>query len=154
MSTNTQNVPIASGATVKVSGNSIDGFNATATGTLSIVRPDGVTQTVNITQTGYNSISVPISANMTEPGVGTVTSSSGAAGTLIVGGAPGLALSAAPTTCTVAQLPAPATTDKGVRAVVSDANAAYTTANVGSTVAGGGANTVPVWNNGTNWIIG
>jgi hypothetical protein len=31
---------------------------------------------------------------------------------------------------------------------------AYTSANVGSTVAGGGSNTVPVFCNGTNWVIG
>jgi len=154
MSSFTQNIPIASGATVKVTGNSIDGFIATAPGQLSVVRPDGVTQVVPIPTAGYNAISVPLSANMTEPGVGTVTSSSGAAGQLVVGGAPGQALSSSPTTCTVAQLPAAATTPVGVRATVSDANAAYTSANVGATVAGGGANTVPVWNNGTNWVIG
>jgi len=50
---------------------------------------------------------------------------------------------------TVATLPAAASNTYG-RAFVSDANA--TTFN--STVAGGGANKVPVWSDGTNWIIG
>lgn len=154
MSSSTQNIPIASGATVQVTGNSIDGFNATAPGQLSVLRPDGVTQVVPIPTAGYNSISVPLSSNMTEPGVGVVTSSAGAAGQLVVGGPPGMALTGTPTTCTVAQLPAAATTPKGVRATVSDANAAYTSANVGATVVGGGANVVPVYNNGTNWVIG
>lgn len=154
MSSSTQNIPIASGATVKVTGNSIDGFIATAPGTLSVLRPDGVTQVVPIPVAGYNSISVPISANMTEPGVGVVTSSAGAAGQLVVGGPPGMGITGSPTTCTVAQLPAAATTPVGVRATVSDSTLTYTTANVGSTVVGGGANIVPVWNNGTNWVIG
>jgi len=50
---------------------------------------------------------------------------------------------------TVAGLPAAASNTYG-RAFVTDANA--TTFN--STVAGGGANKVPVWSDGTNWIIG
>lgn len=55
---------------------------------------------------------------------------------------------------TVANLPAAAAAYKGFRATVSDANAAYTSANVGATVAAGGANQVPVFCNGTNWVIG
>lgn len=55
---------------------------------------------------------------------------------------------------TVAQLPAASSTYQGFRAHVTDASVAYTSANVGSTVAGGGANTVPVFCNGTNWVIG
>lgn len=39
---------------------------------------------------------------------------------------------------------------KGTRTWVSDATAST----FGTTVAGGGANTVPVVSNGTNWIIG
>lgn len=50
---------------------------------------------------------------------------------------------------TVANLPA-AASYPGARRIVSDANA--TTFN--STVAGGGANIVPVFSNGTNWKIG
>ncbi len=50
---------------------------------------------------------------------------------------------------TVATLPA-AATYQYARAFVTDANA--TTFN--STVAGGGANKVPVWSDGTNWKIG
>lgn len=55
---------------------------------------------------------------------------------------------------TVAQLPAAAAGLKGFRAWVGDASVAYTSANVGSTVAGGGANAVPVFCNGTNCVIG
>lgn len=51
---------------------------------------------------------------------------------------------------TVATLPAAATVGPGTRAFVSDANATT----FASTVAGGGANTVPVYSDGTNWKIG
>lgn len=53
-------------------------------------------------------------------------------------------------TYTVATLPSASTVGAGARAAVTDANA--TTFN--STVAGGGANFVPVISNGTNWLIG
>ena len=39
-------------------------------------------------------------------------------------------------------------------AYVTDATVAFTTANYGTTVAGGGANKVRVYDNGTNWVIG
>lgn len=55
---------------------------------------------------------------------------------------------------TVANLPAASTAYSGFRATVKDANAAYTAANVGATVAAGGANSVPVFCDGTNWVIG
>lgn len=42
----------------------------------------------------------------------------------------------------------------GYRGWVSDSNAAYSGANIGATVAGGGSNKVPVFCNGTNWVIG
>jgi hypothetical protein len=51
---------------------------------------------------------------------------------------------------TVAGLPSASTMGAGARSFVTDANA--TTFN--STVEGGGANTVPVVSNGTNWLIG
>jgi hypothetical protein len=51
---------------------------------------------------------------------------------------------------TVASLPAAATAGAGARAFVTDA----TVTTFASTVAGGGANGVPVVSNGTNWIIG
>lgn len=51
---------------------------------------------------------------------------------------------------TVAGLPAAATAGQGARRLVTDANA--TTFN--SVVAGGGANIVPVFSNGTTWRIG
>lgn len=57
-------------------------------------------------------------------------------------------------TALVANLQAASTALKGYRGWVSDATVAYTSANVGSTVAGGGSNAVPVFCNGTNWVIG
>lgn len=42
----------------------------------------------------------------------------------------------------------------GARAYVTDATAAYTGANLGSTVTGGGSNKAPVICDGTNWTIG
>jgi hypothetical protein len=56
------------------------------------------------------------------------------------------------TPVTVAQLPA-AASSQGMRMVVNDSNAAYT-AGIGATVAAGGAFVVPVFCNGTNWLIG
>ena len=54
---------------------------------------------------------------------------------------------------TVAQLPAASAALAGTRSAVSNANATYT-AGIGATVVGGGANIVPVFCNGTNWVIG
>ena len=54
------------------------------------------------------------------------------------------------TSTTVAGLPSAATAGAGARAMVTNANA--TTFN--SIVAGGGANIVPVFSDGTNWRIG
>lgn len=51
---------------------------------------------------------------------------------------------------TVAALASAATAGEGARAFVSDANATT----FGSIVAGGGANKVPVYSDGTNWRIG
>jgi hypothetical protein len=47
----------------------------------------------------------------------------------------------------------PAATSKGFRTVVVDATQALT-AGIGAVVAGGGANCVPVYSDGTNWRIG
>jgi len=56
-----------------------------------------------------------------------------------------------PTTVyTVATLPSAATSGVSARAFVSDANATT----FASTVAGGGANKVPVYSDGVNWKIG
>ena len=56
------------------------------------------------------------------------------------------------TVYTVATLPVAATT-AGQRSFVSDATATHA-AGIGTTVTGGGANFVPVYSDGTNWIIG
>jgi hypothetical protein len=57
------------------------------------------------------------------------------------------------TPVTVATLPSAATAGNGARAAVTDANATLT-AGIGTVVAAGGANSVPVVSNGTNWLIG
>jgi hypothetical protein len=53
----------------------------------------------------------------------------------------------------VAELPAAAVAYRGYRATVTDSNTAFT-AGIGAVVAGGGANIVPVFCDGTNWRIG
>jgi hypothetical protein len=54
---------------------------------------------------------------------------------------------------TVAGLVAAATAGKGARGFVTDANTTHA-AGIGTAVVGGGANNVPVYSDGTNWIIG
>lgn len=54
------------------------------------------------------------------------------------------------TATTVASLPSAATAGAGARAMVTDSN----TATFNATVAGGGANIVPVFSNGTDWKVG
>ncbi len=56
------------------------------------------------------------------------------------------------TPTTVANLPA-AASSQGMRMVVTNSNAAYT-AGIGAVVAAGGAYVVPVFCDGTNWLIG
>ena len=58
------------------------------------------------------------------------------------------------TSPTVANLPAAAAALQGCRRYVTDASVAYASANVGTTVAGGGSNCVPVFCTGTAWVIG
>ena len=53
----------------------------------------------------------------------------------------------------VADLPTASADLIGMRMTVSNSNAAFT-AGIGATVAGGGANIVPVFCNGTVWQIG
>lgn len=54
---------------------------------------------------------------------------------------------------TVATLPSASTCGAGATAFVTDSNATLT-AGIGATVAGGGSNKVPVYSDGTSWIIG
>ena len=56
----------------------------------------------------------------------------------------------APAIFTVSTLPSATTIGAGVRAFVSDA----TTTTFASIVVGGGTNTVPIYCDGTNWLIG
>lgn len=53
----------------------------------------------------------------------------------------------------VSSLPAAATAGVGATAFVTDANATVILG-LGLTVVGGGANKVPVYSDGTNWIVG
>jgi hypothetical protein len=53
----------------------------------------------------------------------------------------------------VASLPTASAAIAGMRMAVNNSNAAYS-GNAGATVAGGGSNIVPVFCNGTNWVIG
>lgn len=54
------------------------------------------------------------------------------------------------TPVTVASLPSASVAGAGARAFVTDSN----TATFNATVAGGGANIVPVFSDGTNWKVG
>lgn len=56
-------------------------------------------------------------------------------------------------TFTVATLPSAVTSGAGAQAFVTDANTTIILG-IGTTVAAGGANKVPVYSDGTNWIIG
>lgn len=51
----------------------------------------------------------------------------------------------------VSALPSPTA---GLRAYVTDATVVYSSATIGTTVAGGSTHGVPVFANGTNWVIG
>ena len=55
---------------------------------------------------------------------------------------------------TVAKLPAPQAIMKGWRATVTDATQAVSAVSFTAIVTGGGANTLPVWCDGTNWRVG
>lgn len=55
---------------------------------------------------------------------------------------------------TVANLPAAGSKFKGVRMFVTNSSVAASSSTFGATVAPGGANTVPVFCDGTNWVIG
>ena len=56
-------------------------------------------------------------------------------------------------TYTVATLPS-ASANTRARAFVTDSNLAFNSTNLGSTVTAGGSTLVPVFSNGTNWVIG
>jgi hypothetical protein len=54
------------------------------------------------------------------------------------------------TPTTLVQLPTAATVGAGTRAFITDGS----TATFGATVAGGGANIVPIYSDGSNWKVG
>lgn len=147
----TQSLPITAGQTVFPSGFGIDGFQSSGIGLITITGLlTGATRNYPVVP-GWNSIASAFSAS-SSPSVISVTST--VAGTLNIQGRQGEGLSPVPARMIVANLPTVSAAMAGMRAVVSDATAAYTTANVGSTVAGSGANVTPVYCNGVNWIIG
>ena len=132
--TNVTATATVSGATVSSTG------NVTATGTVS-----GATVTATGTVSGAT-----VTATGTVSGA-TVSSAGGVTATGAVSGANVTATGYVKTGATVvASLPAAATAGAGARHFVTDANATT----FASVVAGGGANAVPVYSDGTDWRIG
>jgi len=99
----------------------------------------GVAKTVNIGTAG-------LSGSITTVNIGSTVS--GALGQINLN-EPTKALALA-----VASLPSASSAGLGARHAVTDSTLAYTSANVGTTVTGGGSNWCPVWSDGTNWKIG
>jgi hypothetical protein len=56
-------------------------------------------------------------------------------------------------TFTVGTLPSAASNTRAL-AFVTDSNLAFNSTNLGSTVTAGGSTLVPVFSDGTNWVIG
>lgn len=82
-----------------------------------------------------------------------VAVASGTGAQTIVAGITAKAGTAVLTSYTVATLPAAATAGAGATAFVTDANTTIILG-LGLAVVGGGANKVPVYSDGTNWLIG
>ena len=99
----------------------------------------GVAKTVNIGTAG-------LSGSTTTVNIGSAVS--GALGQINLN-EPTKALAVA-----VASLPSAASAGVGARHAVNNSTLAYTGANIGTTVTGGGSNWCPVWSDGTNWKIG
>jgi hypothetical protein len=127
-------------------------YNMIGTGTLS-GGADGIFRLKNVAGTvgtgslcfgGDGSTSARLQANGTEI---QVKNGDGSAFSSLRAGTSKLSV------LTVATLPVAATAGAGTRSFVSDATVTHALG-VGTTVAGGGANFVPVYTDGTNWIIG
>lgn len=137
----------------------ITGASNTALGADALLLATGSNNTAVGRQAGNN---VTTGSNNTLLGNGAQASSATISNEVTIGDAsvtrlraPGLTLNIGLKwinngTQTVAALVAAATAGAGARAVVTDANATTFAA----IVAGGGANTVPVYSDGTNWRIG
>jgi len=113
---------------------------------------------------GFHLLNVPPSVSVSETGSPTTgqiaqwSSSSSITG-LATTGTGNAVLASSPTLTTpittgytVATLPAASTALRGARAHVTDA--ALSSASIGATLAGGGANVMPVFCNGTAWVYG
>jgi hypothetical protein len=104
--------------------------------------------------TGSGSIAIGATAN--DGGAANSISLGGnalAANTMQIGGALADINAVGWATVTVAELPDAATVGPNYRAMVSDSTVAAS-GHFGSAVTGSGANTVPVWTDGTGWFIG
>jgi hypothetical protein len=138
ITTGYNNVGVGQKAGQKITGgstNNVTSYNSTYLGALTRASADGNT---NETVIGYGTT-----------GSGSNTTTIGNSSTTLTK----LAGAVSSTAYTVATLPSASTSGAGARAFVTDANATMT-AGIGTTVAAGGANAVPVYSDGTNWKIG
>lgn len=139
-----------------VADGSIQLINGVDTSGLRLIKNRG-TANVTITATLYESAAV--ASIVVAPGQSALLAWDGTKWCVIASQALALATAAslasyyATASTTVAALPA-AASSQGQRRTVTDASVAFSSANLATTVAGGGANVVPVWCNGTNWLIG
>jgi hypothetical protein len=108
--------------------------------------------TTSLRVLGYYGGTIDLTGTVTASGTGTHTFGTTntvtmAAGALVVTATVRLG------TYTVATLPS-ASANTRARAFASDSNLAFNSTNLGSTVTAGGSTLVPVFSNGTNWVIG
>jgi hypothetical protein len=138
ITTGYNNVGVGQKAGQKITGgstNNVTSYNSTYIGALTKASADGNANEIvigyNVTGSGSNTTTIGNSST-------TLTKLAGAVNSTVY---------------TVATLPSASTSGAGARAFVTDANATMT-AGIGTTVAAGGANAVPVYSDGTNWKIG
>ena len=132
---------------VSVTGN-IDGGNLRTAGQVSA--SGNVTGGNLITAGDISAASVSASGNITGGNIVTGGIGGNISGANIISGT---TLSATSKVITAPVAYSTLTAVTGARAFVNDGNL-VASGNFGAQVSGGGANTVPVWSNGTNWYIG
>lgn len=138
--------PVGVNGAVSFSGTQIEGVQVLTAGILTIA---------TALRTNTRVVSAGQYIDNAEPLSGAsalITCASGASANVTVS-SPGSVQNPPPLITTVARLPTASTGLIGFRAFVTDANAAFT-AGIGAVVAGGGANTVPVYCDGAAWRIG